>query len=61
MSALGLVTIFNNLISIDMPCLAAKRYVEKLVDGDVLQETAGYARNRVFLATKIFKALENSG
>jgi len=38
-----------------------KRYVEKLVDGDVLQETTGYARNRVFLANKIFEALENSG
>ncbi len=42
-----------------MPYMAAKRYVEKLVDAGVLQETTGYARNRVFLAKEIFQALEN--
>lgn len=42
-----------------MPYMAAKRYVEKLVDAGILQETTGYARNRVFLAREIFQALEN--
>ena len=40
--------------------MAAKRYVEKLVDANVLQETTGFARNRVFRANEIFEALENS-
>jgi Fic family protein len=44
----------------DMPYMAAKRYVDKLVDAKVLHEMTGYARNRVFQATEIFKALENS-
>jgi Fic family protein len=44
----------------DMPYMAAKRYVDKLVDAKVLHETTGYARNRVFQATEIFMALENS-
>ncbi|MBI5295083.1 MAG: Fic family protein [Chloroflexi bacterium] len=42
-----------------IPYMAAKRYVEKLVDAGVLLETTGYARNRVFLAREIFQALEN--
>lgn len=46
--------------ALDMPYMAAKRYVEKLVDAKVLQETTGYARNRVFLANEIFEALGNS-
>jgi Fic family protein len=45
---------------LDMPYMAAKRYVEKLVDAGVLQETTGYARNRVFQANEIFDALENT-
>jgi Fic family protein len=44
----------------DMPYMAAKRYVDKLVNAKVLHETTGYARNHVFQATEIFKALENS-
>ncbi len=40
--------------------MAAKRYIEKLVDTNVLLETTGYARNRVFQASKIFEVLENS-
>ncbi|MEK6750671.1 MAG: Fic family protein [Chloroflexota bacterium] len=46
--------------ALDMPYMAAKRYVEKLVDANVLQETTGYARNRVFQANEIFEALGNS-
>ncbi len=45
--------------ALGIPYMAAKRYVEKLVDAGVLLETTGYARNRVFLAREIFQALEN--
>lgn len=44
--------------ALGIPYMAAKRYVEKLVDAGVLLETTGYARNRVFLAREIFQALE---
>ena len=45
--------------ALDIPYVAAKRYVGKLVDAGVLRETTGFARNRVFQAGEIFKALEN--
>jgi Fic family protein len=45
--------------ALDIPYVAAKRYVEKLVELGVLRETTGYARNRVFQAGEIFRALEN--
>jgi Fic family protein len=43
---------------LNIPYMAAKRYIEKLVNAGVLRETTGYARNRVFLASEIFQALE---
>jgi hypothetical protein len=43
-----------------MPYMAAKRYVDKLVNANILQEKTGYTRNRVFLADEIFKALEDT-
>ncbi len=46
--------------ALDMPYMAAKRYVEKLVDAKVLRETTGHARNRVFQANEIFEALGSS-
>ena len=46
--------------ALDLPYMAAKRYIEKLVDANVLQETTGYARNRVFQANEIFEALGSS-
>jgi len=46
-------------IALDMPYMAAKRYVDKLVEAGVLKETTGFARNRVFLAHEVFQALEN--
>lgn len=46
--------------ALDIPHMAAKRYIDKLVEAGVLQETTGYARNRVFIASEIFQALENS-
>jgi hypothetical protein len=44
--------------ALDNPCKAAKGYVEKLLDANILYETTGYARNRVFQAKEIFDALE---
>ena len=35
----------------------AQRYIEKLVQAGVLQEVTGYARNRIFRAEEIYKAL----
>lgn len=46
--------------ALDIPYMAAKRYVDKLVEADVLKETTGYARNRVFMAHEVFQALENT-
>lgn len=46
--------------ALDIPYMAAKRYVDKLVEAGMLQETTGYARNRVFMAHEIFQALESS-
>jgi Fic family protein len=40
---------------------AAKRYIEKLVEAGVLQEVTGHARNRIFRAHEIYKALEGGG
>lgn len=45
--------------ALDIPYMAAKRYIDKLVEAGVLKETTGYARNRVFMAHEIFQALEN--
>jgi Fic family protein len=38
--------------------VTAKRYIEKLVTSGILQETTGYARNRIFRADDILKAIE---
>jgi Fic family protein len=46
--------------ALDIPYMAAKRYIDKLVEAGVLRETTGYARNRVFMAHEVFQALENS-
>ncbi|MBI5955327.1 MAG: Fic family protein [Chloroflexi bacterium] len=55
-----ILTIKQLETALDMPYMAAKRYVQKLVDANVLQETTGFARNRVFRANEIFEALRNS-
>lgn len=47
-------------IALDIPYMAAKRYVDKLVAAGVLKETTGYARNRVFMAHEVFQTLENT-
>lgn len=46
--------------ALDIPYMAAKRYVDKLVEAGVLKETTGHARNRVFMAHEVFQALENT-
>jgi Fic family protein len=46
--------------ALDMPYMAAKRYVDKLVEAGVLKETTGYARNRVFMAQEVFQTLETT-
>ena len=45
--------------ALDITYVAAKRYVDKLVEAGILRETTGFARNRVFQADEIFRALEN--
>jgi len=54
-----ILTIRQLEAALDMPYMAAKRYVDKLVNANILQEKTGYARNRVFLANEIFQALEH--
>lgn len=46
--------------ALDMPYMAARRFVDKLVEAGVLRETTGYVRNRVFMAHEVFQALENT-
>ncbi|MBN2115989.1 MAG: Fic family protein [Anaerolineales bacterium] len=46
---------------LDIPFMAATRYIEKLVSAGVLREVTGYARNRVFRASEIFRALDDAG
>lgn len=53
-----ILTLRQMEVALEMPYMAAKRYVEKLVEAGVLRETTGYARNRVFLAHEVFRALE---
>ena len=48
-----ILTIKQLEVALDMPYMAAKRSMEKLVEAKVLQEITGYARNRVFQATEI--------
>lgn len=38
--------------------MAAKRYIEKLAQAGILKEVTGHARNRIFRAEEIYKALE---
>jgi len=55
-----ILTLRQMEVALEMPYMAAKRYVERLVTAGVLRETTGYARNRVFLAHEVFRALERS-
>lgn len=45
--------------ALDIPSMAANRYMNKLVQAGILRETTGYRRNRVFVAQEVLQALEN--
>ena len=47
-------------MGLDIPYMAAKRYMDRLVDAGVLVEKTGYARNRVFVASHVLRALERT-
>jgi Fic family protein len=53
-----ILTIRQLETALGMPYMAAKRYVEKLANAGILQETTGYVRNRIFMANEVFQALE---
>ncbi len=43
----------------DMPFKTARQYIEKLVQAGVLREVTGYARNQIYRADEVFKALDS--
>ena len=45
---------------LNIPFKSAGEYIEKLEEAGILQETTGYARNRIFRAHEIFQALDSS-
>jgi len=44
--------------SMDMPFKTARQYIEKLVQAGVVREVTGYARNQIYRADEVFKALD---
>ena len=55
-----ILTVSQLETALDVPYMAAKRYIDKLVDAGVLRETTGYTRNRIFMAYEVFQALEDT-
>lgn len=53
-----ILTLWQLETALDIPCMAAKRYVDKMVDAGILKELTGYTRNQVFMAHEVFRALE---
>lgn len=45
--------------SVEMPFKTARQYIEKLVQAGIVREVTGYARNQIYRADEIFKALDN--
>ena len=45
--------------NMNMPFKTARQYIEKLVQAGVVREVTGYARNQIYRADEIFKALDN--
>jgi Fic family protein len=45
--------------SMDMPFKTARQYIEKLVQTGIVREVTGYARNQIYHADEIFKALDS--
>ena len=46
--------------SLGIPYVAAKRYIDKLESAGILREITGYARNRIFQADEVLKALDGT-
>jgi len=44
---------------VDMPFKTARQYIEKLVQAGIVCEVTGYARNQIYRADEVFKALDN--
>lgn len=45
---------------VDMPFKTARHYIEKLVQAGIVREVTGYARNQIYRADEVFKALDNT-
>lgn len=43
----------------DMPFKTARQYIEKLVQAGIVREVTGYARNQIYRADEVFKALDS--
>ena len=43
---------------LNIPFKTAGQYIEKLIQAGILRETTGYARNRIFRADEILRAVE---
>ena len=41
-----------------MPFKTARKYIEELVQAGVLREMTGYARNQIYRADEVFRALD---
>jgi len=46
--------------ALGIPYVAAKRYIDKLESAGILREITGYARNRIFQADEVLKALDGT-
>jgi Fic family protein len=44
---------------LNMPFKTSRQYIEKLVQADILCEITGYARNQIYRADEIFKAIDS--
>jgi len=42
-----------------MPFKTARQYIEKLVQAGIVREVSGYARNQIYRADEVFKALDS--
>jgi Fic family protein len=45
---------------LNMPFKTARKYIEKLVQAGVLREMTGYARNQIYRANEVFRALDKA-
>jgi Fic family protein len=44
---------------VNMPFKTARQYIDKLVQAGIVHEVTGYARNQIYRADEVFKALDN--